>query len=45
MDFPFWLIDAATPGGLVVVFALGTALLIYFFMLRWIVRGAQEDEE
>ena len=45
MDVPFWLIDTATVGGLVVVVALGTALLIYFFMLRWIVQGAQEDED
>lgn len=44
MELGYWLINTQTLGGLVVLAAFGTALVTYFFMLRWIVRGAEEDE-
>ena len=45
MDVPYWFFDTQTIGGVIVLTALGTALIIYVFMLLWIYRGAQEDEE
>jgi hypothetical protein len=45
MQILYWLINTQTIGGLVVIAAFTSALLIYLFTLRWIIRGAEEDEE
>ncbi len=40
MDTLYWLINSQTLGGLVVLAVIGTVVTLYFFMLRWIVAGA-----
>jgi len=44
METLYWLINTQTLGGLVVVTVFSTVVTLYFFMLRWIVAGAREEE-
>ena len=45
MDTLYWLINSQTLGGLVVLAVFGTVVTLYFFMMRWIVAGAQVADE
>lgn len=40
----FWLLDSQTLGGLVVVAVFVIACVAYLLILRWIRRGAEEEE-
>jgi len=44
MDTLYWLINTQTLGGLVVLAVFGIVVTLYFFMMRWIVAGAREEE-
>lgn len=41
----YWLINTQTLGGLVVLGVFGAVVTLYFFMLRWIVAGAQVSDD
>lgn len=43
METLYWLINTQTIGGLIVVTVFGVVVTLYFFMLRWIVAGANEE--
>jgi|YNPNPStandDraft_1061719.scaffolds.fasta_scaffold360258_2 hypothetical protein len=45
METLYWLINTQTIGGLVVLAVFGTVVTLYFFMLRWIVAGAQVSDD
>jgi len=40
----YWLINTQTIGSLIVIAIFCLLLVTYFFMLRWIIRGAEEEE-
>jgi len=45
METLYWLINTQTLGGLVVVIVFGVVVTLYFFMLRWIVAGANVADD
>jgi hypothetical protein len=45
MDTLYWLINAETLGGLVVMAVFGTVVTLYFLMMRWIVAGAHVADD
>lgn len=40
----YWLINTQTIGSLIVIGIFCILLITYLFMLRWIIRGAEEEE-
>lgn len=45
METLYWLINTQTIGGLVVLAVFSVVVTLYFFMLRWIIAGAQVTQD
>jgi hypothetical protein len=45
MNILYWLINTQSFGGLLAILVFFTVVTLYIFMLRWIVAGAQVEDE
>ncbi len=45
IDFISSLLTSAGPGGLIVLAVIGLAATIYFLLIRWILKGGEEDSD
>ncbi|MFQ5419404.1 MAG: hypothetical protein ACE5FD_16720 [Anaerolineae bacterium] len=44
-ELAYALVNTAGIGGIIVISVIAIALVVYFFLTRWVIQGEQEESE